>query len=188
MMESNNFVPDAARAIYAPSALYQDIHQGRRTPGWLLVAVYCGIYAVYSILAYLAGRAPSVDPWLKIDLDAYYLVQALFIVPLILALWVQAAGTIHMLSRLSGGKGSFDRTLTMTGYSLWLPWLIFLVFDIVLAPGLAHDLVFAACMFLALAGTSMAVEIEQGIEWGYAFLAALVAILATAVLMFTLVR
>jgi Yip1 domain len=188
MMEINQFVQDVARAIYAPGALYRDIHQGRRTPGWLLVLLYCGLYAAYSLLAYLDGRTPAVDPWLRIDPHAYYLAQAVYIIPLIMGLWFQAAGTIHVLGRLSGGQGSFDRTLSMTGYSLWLPWLIFLVFDLLLAPGLALDVIFAACVFLMLAGTSLGVEIEEQIEWGYAFIFSLSAIVAMAVFMFLLVR
>ena len=43
-------------------------------------------------------------------------------------------------------------------------------------------------MFLMLAGTSIAAEVEEGIGWGYAFPASLIAILAMAIMLFALIR
>jgi len=182
------FPHDILRSILVQRGLYLDIHQGRSTPSWLLVALYCAVYAAYSILAYLAGRMPEAEPWLKIDGEVYYLVQSVFVIPLILCLWLQAAATIHVLGRLRGGAGDFDRTLRMTGYSLWAPWAILLPFDILPTPELLYDLALGVCIFLMLAGTTLAAEIEAGIEWGYAFFFALIAILGVAIMLFALIR
>jgi hypothetical protein len=188
MLSLKYFFHDILRSVLLPRQLYLDMHQGRSTPSWLLVVVYGGIYTAYSILAYLAGRTPGSEPWLRISPDEYYLAQAALIGPLVLFMWFQAAAMMHVLGRLSGGKGSFDRTLAMTGYSLWVPWTLLLPFNLLLGPGLLYDLALAGCMFLMLAGTSIATEIEEGIEWGYAFFFSLVAILAVAVMLFALVR
>jgi hypothetical protein len=182
------FFHDILRSIFAPRRLYTEIHLGLRSPSWLFVALYCAIYMAYTIYGAFAGLTPPVEPLLKIELDSYYLVQSYYEAPLVFAMWILAAGIIHVLARFFEGKGDFDRTLRMTGYSLWVPWMILLPFDILPTSDLVYNLVLGICMLLMLAGTTIATEIEEGIEWGYAFLCSLVAILAISVLLFTMIR
>lgn len=182
------FFHDILRSIFAPRRLYTEMHLGLRSPSWLFVAIYCAIYMAYTIWGAFVGRTPPVEPLLKIDLDSYYLVQSYYEGPLVLAMWILAAGIIHVLGGIFGGKGDFDRMLRMTGYSLWVPWAILIPFDIFPTPELAYDLVLGACMLLMLAGTTLATEIEAGIAWGHAFLCSLVAIVTISILLFTLIR
>ncbi len=188
MMKLGTFFYDFARAFYAPNGLYRDIRNGRRTPSWLCVAIYCAIYVIYTLWGYFAGITPPVEPLLKIDIQKYYLVQSFYEAPLIFAMWILAAGTLHVLSRFFGGKGNFDNTLTMTGYALWAPWFILIPFDIIPVPQTLYNIVLTLCMLLVLMGTTISTKVEEEIGRVGSFVSSLIAVVGIGLILFTLIR
>jgi hypothetical protein len=188
MVSWRDFLRDFRWAFHRPAALYASIHQGRHSPSWCCVLTYGLLYVAACFGLYFAGRQPVVAPWIVLDPRHYYLVQAFYALPLTLLLWIQAAGTIHVLSRFFGGKGSFDRILTMTGYSLWAPWFILIPFDAFPVPEPVYDLVLAVCMTWMVAGTVIAAKIEQEVRWPGAVISSVAAIASVAVLMYTFIR
>jgi hypothetical protein len=184
----NNFIRDFSRAFYAPRTLYTEIHNGRRTPSWLCVSIYCGIYVIGTLWLYFTGHQPTVEPWIKLDRSIYYLVQSFYQAPLVFLMWFQSAGTIHVLSKLFGGKGNFDTTLTMTGYALWAPWMILIPFDIISTPEWLYNLVLGFCILFVAVGTIISTKIEEGIGWISATIASIFAFIAIAIILFTFIR
>jgi hypothetical protein len=188
MLNLNVFLRDFARAFYSPRTLYTDIHNGRRTPSWLCVAIYCAIYVIYTFWGAFNGITPPVEPLLKIDIQKYYFVQSFYEAPLVFAMWLLAAGVIHVLSKSFGGRGNFDTTVTMTGYSLWAPWFVLIPFDIVAGSGTIYSVALTVCILLVLVGTTVSTKVEEGIGWAGAFISSAIAIVAISLLLFTLIR
>ncbi|UCD38452.1 MAG: hypothetical protein JSW54_02960 [Fidelibacterota bacterium] len=183
-----NFTYDFVRAFYAPQRLYQDIHDGRPSPSWLCVLFYSLVYVVGCFWLYFTGHEPFARSWIILDPQNYYLVEAFFCLPLVFLLWIQAAGTLHVLSRLLGGHSHFDTVLRMTGYSIWAPWWILIPFDIFPTPAWLYNMVLVVCIVLMLAGTSAAVKAEAGTGWVAAIANTMVALTAMGVIMFTFIR
>ena len=188
MLNTNVFLHDFARAFYSPKTLYTDVHNGHRTPSWLCVAIYCAIYVAYTFWGAFHGITPPLEPLLKIDIQKYYLVQSFYEAPLVFAMWILAAGTIHTLSKPFGGKGNFDATLTMTGYSLWAPWFLLIPFDVIPVPELVYNLILTICILLIFIGTAVLTKVEEGIGWIGAFISSMIAIIAISAFLFTLIR
>ncbi len=188
MLNWNIFIRDFWRAFFAPKTLYTEIHNGHRTPSWLCVSIYCGIYVIGTLWLSFTGRQPVVEPFIKLDPSSYYLVQSFYEAPLVFLMWFQAAGTIQVLSKLLGGKGYFDIILTMTGYALWAPWMILIPFDIFSTPEWLYNLVLGFCILFVVAGTSLATKIAAGIGWLSATSVSLVAFFAIAIILFAFIR
>ncbi len=182
------FLQDFARTFYAPRTLYAAILQGRRTPSWLCVAIYCAIYIAYTSWGAFHGVTPPVEPLLKIDLQRYYLVQSCYEAPLVFALWILASGLIHVLSRPFGGKGNFDTTLVMIGYALWAPWFLLIPFDMLQSSGGFYDLILTLLIIWTLYGTALSTRVNEGISWVGSIFSSVIAVLAVSLLLFTLIR
>jgi hypothetical protein len=74
----------------------------------LLLAV---LYEVVILLWALGGATPTLPAFLKIPEDQYYYYELLFVIPLILIVWLLAAGIAYVISKALGGYGSFDTIL-----------------------------------------------------------------------------
>jgi len=185
----HNLLHDFARAFYSPKSLYTDMRDGRPTPSWLCVLVYCAVYVVACLWLYFSGYEPFATPWIALRSDIYYLVEAFYLTPLILLLWIQGAATIHVLARLFKGKGRFDATLRMTGYSLWAPWYPLIIVDSIHAtPEWLYYGVLTLCVVLLLVGTTISTRIEQSIGWVGAVTSSLLAILGVGVMLLVFIR
>lgn len=68
-------------------------------------------------------------PFVKIPAENYRLAQAIFIIPLLLAIWLLMAGSARVLSVLWGGKVSFEQYLNVLGYSFFAFWIVGQVLD-----------------------------------------------------------
>jgi len=180
---------DFARAFYAPQALYTELRDGRRSPSWVCVLVYCLVYMVGTVWLYVHGFLPFTPPWITLDPKLYYLVETFYLTPLIFLMWILGAGTIHVLSKLFGSRGSFEVTLRMTGYSLWAPWYPLIVMDVIqTAPDWLYNTVVAACMLVILIGTTVAVHIEHKITVSAALVVSFLSFGSVAVILFTYIR
>jgi len=58
-------------------------------------------------------------PFLNIPPENYRLAQAIFAIPLVLALWILMAGSARLLSILFGGKVSYDQYLNLFCFSFF---------------------------------------------------------------------
>lgn len=148
------------KAMRALAAEPRGLRSGARA-----VLVAGGLYALISIGLAAAGALPAAPPLLDLASENYYLLQALFVLPVLLLAWLAAGGTAYLLSR--GGQGSYESLLAAMAPALALPLLV---------PGF-----FAAALavFLALGGRqkdimdlTAAPGIEQAVAMGYPILAA----------------
>jgi hypothetical protein len=68
-------------------------------------------------------------PFLNIPPEHYRLAQAIFAIPLVLALWILMAGSAKLLSILFGGKVSYDQYLNLLCFSFFTFWILAGVID-----------------------------------------------------------
>jgi hypothetical protein len=124
-----------------------------------------GLYALISIGLAAAGALPSAPPLLALAPENYYLLQAIFLLPVLFLAWLAAGGTAYLLSRR--GQGSFESLLAALAPALALPLLV---------PGF-----FAAALavFLGMGGRQKDIMdltaspgVEQVVAMGYPILAA----------------
>jgi hypothetical protein len=193
MNTAKTLLADFLRAFYAPKPLYTDIYEGRSTPSWLCVLVYCLIYMAGTLWLYLSGFEPFVEPWIKLDPQIYYLVETFYLTPLIFLMWILGAGMIHVLGRLVGGRGnrrgSFDTTLVMTGYSLWAPWYPLIVVDSIhTTPEWLYNTVLTVCVLFILGGTSVATRVAYRIGWLACVVISILTFLSIGGIIFTFIR
>ena len=183
------FLKDFSRAFYGPVSLYREIHKGRPSPSWLCVLVYCLIYVFGTLWLYFNDYTPFVKPWIVLNPEVYYLAESIYLTPLIFLVWILGAGIIHVVSRLFGGSGRFDITLRMTGYSLWAPWYPLIIVDSIhKTPEWLYNTVLAICIVLVLAGTAIAVKIEEKISVFGSIVTSVVALGSIAGITFTYIR
>jgi len=180
---------DFTRAFYAPRRLYKSIHEGRTTPSWLCVLVYCAIYMFGTLWLYFNGYKPFTEPWIVLDPEIYYLVETFYLTPLIFLMWILGAGTIHITSKLFGGSGKFDNIFRMTGYSLWAPWYLLIIVDSIHStPEWLYNTVLVLCIALILIGTAIATRTEQKIGIVGSVLVTATAFATVAGITFTYIR
>jgi hypothetical protein len=111
--------------------LFGTFFHPRRTFDWLLQderRLKFGFYAMLIIavlytLAYIfltvGGGAPSsFAPWLNVPKEVYYSYNRFWLAPSMLSCWILSAGVAYLLSRLVGGKGSYDDTLGVFGFGI----------------------------------------------------------------------
>lgn len=160
-----------------------------------IVLVAGAIWAALCLLLYRAGHAPSraLVPIARAD---YYLYQACFVVPLLLAQWRLASAVAQRVARALGGHGAASLLSDRLAPALALPLiLLFLVPDLLayawLGFGALAKLVritaplsFAGSVWLG----SRAVRRVHALGGGRAFAAALLGVLAQALLGGVLLR
>jgi len=188
-MSMKNLFYDFVRAFYAPKSLYKEIHDGRATPSWLCVLIYCLIYVIGCLWLYFNGYRPFVEPWIKLDPNIYYLIEAFYLTPLIFLMWIQGAGIIHVLSKFFGGKGRYDTTLKMTGYSFWAPWYPLIIVDAIHStPEWLYNIVLILCVLFIIGGTAISIKIEENISWGRSLIFSIFSVVTMGVFIFTFIR
>ena len=68
-------------------------------------------------------------PFVKIPTERYRLAQALFMVPLSLAIWILMAGSARVLSALFGGRTTFVQYANGFGHTFYAFWALATVLD-----------------------------------------------------------
>ena len=71
---------------------------------------------VYVFLIFGGGQ--PFKPWLDIPLEVYYRYNVLFCAPSMFLGWILAAGTVHLVSRLTLTIGSFEKILATFGFGI----------------------------------------------------------------------
>jgi hypothetical protein len=184
-----NFIKDFLRAYYAPKVLYQEISKEHKNRSWLCVLIYCLVYVAGSLWLYFKGFTPFEEPWINLSGDIYYLVQAFYILPLVILMWILGTGVLHLISRQFGGNGQFDTLFIMTGYSLWAPWYLLIIVDCIHStPVWLYNTVLGICIILVLTGTTLATKIEENVNIIAAIFSSVIAFASMGLILFTYIR
>ena len=87
--------------------------------GFFAMLISVVIYTLVYIFLTMGGGAPSsFTPWLNVPKEVYYFYNRFWLAPSMLGCWILAAGVAYLLSRLVGGKGSYDDTLGVFGLGI----------------------------------------------------------------------
>jgi len=99
--------------------------------GFIYILIPIVAYTLMYIFLTIGNGAPSVfTPWLNIPKEDYYSINRFLLGPSMLLCWIVASAVIQILSRISGGVGTFEQTLTIIALSI----------SISMWGGLIHDL------------------------------------------------
>ncbi len=146
--------------VFHPRRTSQKIleEKGISSSFWLILG-FGIVFAGSFLISYFAGDYPPpsadlqtwIDAWgefamlpiVKVPAESYRLVQAIFMLPLLFAIWILMAGSARMLSILFGGRVSFDQYANLLVFSFFPFWILATIFDAILS-GLLGDFVLAA--------------------------------------------
>lgn len=112
-----------------------------------VVLGFAVVEALLSLISYLAGDYPpppevlriwietwgefAMLPFIDVPAESYRFVQAVFMIPLMLAIWILMAGSARLLSLLfGGGRVSFDGYLNLFGFSFFVFMIAAAAFDL----------------------------------------------------------
>jgi hypothetical protein len=128
---------------------------------WLVFSV-SAITALLTFRSYLAGEYPpspemlalwiktwgefAMVPFIKIPMESYRLFTTLIEIPIAITIWMLAAGTARLLTRLFGEKLDFDQFLNLLAFTIFPFWFISGLMD-----G-AYQLILKPHQFAALSG------------------------------------
>jgi hypothetical protein len=82
------------------------------------------LYAAASFARAATGAVPMAPTWVKFAEDNYLIWQTVFILPVLLLLWILAAGLLQLLGRRGPRAASFEATAGLAGYAVGLPLLL----------------------------------------------------------------
>ncbi|HWB73652.1 MAG TPA: hypothetical protein VG755_01830 [Nannocystaceae bacterium] len=116
--------------------------QPQRVRRGLLALAFYGLgYACAMLLLAFGGARPGTPPWLAIDEQIYFHVEAAFIAPVIGLAAVLAAAILHLVARALGGVGDFDDAVALVGVTTAFASLTTLVPDTVIGVLLCVDVI-----------------------------------------------
>jgi Yip1 domain len=85
----------------------------------LFVAI--GYTVALILIASSPGRISKIVAWVAIPLERYFFWEVFFIGAVTFGCWLLASGVVYLLSRIVGGKGTFDDTLAALGFAVAIP-------------------------------------------------------------------
>jgi hypothetical protein len=129
----NSHISNYLKTTYKPrKALEELIMQDnlyKRSLVYISVPIVC--YTLLYVFLTIANGAPStLTPWLNIPKDDYYSINRFLLAPSMIICWFTATSFIQVVSRLTGGTGTFEQTLSAISLSI----------SIAMWGGLIHDL------------------------------------------------
>lgn len=96
--------------------------------GFLAVLTVGLGYAITVAGIAFSGGIPSL-PWLAIPQAEYFKWEVLFVAPVTVLCWVLAGGVMHLLSKLFGGRGTYEDTVALLGFTIAFATFISLIPD-----------------------------------------------------------
>ncbi len=123
-------------SVVAPRMTFERLKSNplRLELGFKAVALVAVGYTVSLALITWGGGQSRIAPWLAIPLESYFFWETFFIGIVTLGCWVLALGVVQLLSKLAGGKGSFEDTAALLGFAIAVPTLLPLLIDPVKEP------------------------------------------------------
>ena len=109
------------RTIYQPLRIFKEliVQENLYRQSWVYISIPIVGYTLMYIFLTMANGAPStLTPWLNISKDEYYSVNRFLLAPSMIICWFTATSFIQVVSRLSGGKGTFEQTLATISLSI----------------------------------------------------------------------
>ena len=133
-----NLFMDSFKSYYFPALLHPRrtfdllMTDSRRLRyGLLALLINAILYTfVYIFLTIGHGAPDAIPPWLNIPKDVYYSYDRFILAPSMFGAAILSAGLAHLLSKLFGGGGSFEDTLSAFGFAIGLPSLFSLLHDL----------------------------------------------------------
>jgi hypothetical protein len=181
--------------LFRPSAVAEEIRAAPASrDGAVAVAQLGVVWAVFCAALFAAGHGPSFS-LLPIPKGTYYAAQAVFVVPLTLALWWLMSA---IAARVAGAKDASGRAMTFAalGYAYAAPLIfVFLLVDVILYASMGFDALGRYIRFYApiaplwavVAGT-LVLRRALGISTARALLATAAGMIAQALLGGVLLR
>lgn len=167
------------------------------------VIIFCVCYSGTALLLYLLGHAPTLQPFLIVPLERWYLVQTFTTLPIGLAAFLSYSGLAYLLGRWVKGEGSFDQTVASQAFTLHIPAFIFMwipdtfVIPILIAQGI-HTLpwpawleslrVFVIPFTWMFIMSTIALSRIHRVAWWKSLIIVLVAFIPTAGIMAVFIR
>jgi hypothetical protein len=99
--------------------------------GFYAMLIIAVLYTLAYIFLTAGGGAPSsFTPWLAVPKEVYYYYNRFWLAPSMLSCWILSAGVAYLLSRLVGGKGSYDDTLSVFGFGITIATFFAAIHDV----------------------------------------------------------
>lgn len=144
--------------IFQPLSTFRKLIADRRrlAYAWSVILLLSVGYALVDTALWVVGHLPNPEPFLRIPTEQYYFWLQFMSLVLYVACWLLAAACMHLLSKVFGGQGSFEDTLTVVGMATAAASLATLIPDLVTS-------------FLEVTGIVEPQALEHFL-WGTAFL------------------
>jgi len=117
----DSFIATYLQAFYKPKKKFEELvtRDNQLESSLLYIAIPIGFYTLMYIFLTIADGAPStLTPWLNISKDNYYSVNRFLLAPSMLICWFTATSFIQISSRLLGGTGTYEQTLSVIALSI----------------------------------------------------------------------
>lgn len=153
------------------------------------------LWAALSVALHAGGHAPSAT-LVPIPREQYYLWQAFFVTPLVVAQWLVLSATAQGVARALGGRGEWGTTARGLAVAFALPLLVLFVLPDLLVYAIAGFDALASGMriygpaaaFVVLVGSTRVVGHVHDVSLPRAFVAALAGLVLQAVVAAPLLR
>ena len=84
-----------------------------------------GVLYTLTVIGLAVVRADiSAQAWVSIPADGYYFWEIFFAMPVVILGWIMAAGVAQLLSKIFGGSGTFEGTLSVLGFAVTIPMFV----------------------------------------------------------------
>lgn len=109
------------KTIYKPRETFEELitQDNLYKQSLVYISVPIACYTLLYIFLTIANGAPStLTPWLNISRDEYYSINRFLLAPSMIICWFTTTSFIQVSSRLTGGKGTFEQTLSTISLSI----------------------------------------------------------------------
>lgn len=143
--------------IFQPISTFRKLVADRRrlTYAWSVILLISVGYALVDTALWAVGHTPNPEPFLRIPTEQYYFWLQFMSLALYMTCWILATASMHLLSKVFHGQGSFEDTLAVVGIATASASLATLVPDLITS-------------FLGVTGIVEQKALDQFL-WGTAF-------------------
>jgi hypothetical protein len=114
-------ISDYYLTVFNPRKTFEELiikdNLYKRSLVFISIPIVC--YSLMYIFLTIANGAPStLTPWLNISKENYYSINRFLLAPSMIICWFTATSFIQVISRLLGGAGTFEQTLSTISLSI----------------------------------------------------------------------
>lgn len=116
-----SFIAHYFLTVYKPRKSFEELilkdDLYKRSLVYISIPIVC--YSLLYVFLTIAKGAPSTfTPWLNISKEDYYSINRFLLAPSMIICWFTATSFIQVVSRLLGGTGTFEQTLSTIALSI----------------------------------------------------------------------